>query len=123
LYRLIVGIATERNINYISKTWGKTLVSCVAFNTSMCTIAFISFTQSNVACITNICTIKFIETSGAFWKTEDSLYNEFNLDNKTPKTIQCLMRGKTDDQMANHFNTNNPSVIGLENIYQNEFYR
>jgi hypothetical protein len=33
------------------------------------------------------------------------------------------MRGKTDDQMAYHFNTNNPSVIGLENIYQNEFYR
>ena len=119
----IVGIATERNINYISKTCGKALVSCVAFNTSMCTIAFISFTQSNVACITNICTIKSIETSGAFWKTEDSLYNEFNLDNKTPKTIQYLMRGKTDDQMANHFNTNNLSVIGLENIYQNEFYR
>jgi hypothetical protein len=31
--------------------------------------------------------------------------------------------GKTDDQMANHFYTNNLSVIGLENIYQNEFYR
>jgi hypothetical protein len=54
MYVSIVGIATERNINYISKTWGKTLVSCVAFNTSMCTIAFISFTEGNVACITNI---------------------------------------------------------------------
>jgi hypothetical protein len=31
--------------------------------------------------------------------------------------------GKTNDQMPNHFNTNNLSVIGLENIYQNEFYR
>ena len=119
----IVGIVTERNINYISKTCGKALVSCVAFNTSMCTIAFISFTQSNVACITNICTIKSIETSGAFWKTEDNLYNEINLDNKIPKIIQFLVGGKTDDQMANHFYTNNLSVIGLENIYQNEFYR
>ena len=33
------------------------------------------------------------------------------------------MRGKTDDQMTNNFYTNNLSVIGLENIYQNEFYR
>jgi hypothetical protein len=94
MYVSIVGIATERNINYISKTWGKTLVSCVAFNTSMCTIAFISLTQSNVACITNICTIKSIETSGAFWKTEDSLYNEFNLDNKTDKIRVNLRKRK-----------------------------
>ena len=94
MYVSIVGIATERNINYISKTWGKTLVSCVAFNTSMCAIAFISFTQSNVACITNIGTIKSIETSGAFWKTEDNLYNEFNLDNKTDKIRVNLWKRK-----------------------------
>ena len=72
-------------LNYISKTWGKTLVSCVAFHTSMCTIAFISFTQSNIACIANICTIKSIETSGAFWKTEDSLYNKKNCQKKEKK--------------------------------------
>ena len=72
-------------LNYISKTWGKTLVSCVAFHTSMCTIAFISFTQSNIACIANICTIKSIETSGAFWKTEDSLYNKKKLPKKKKK--------------------------------------
>jgi hypothetical protein len=83
-------------LNYISKTWGKTLVSCVAFNTSMCTIAFISFTQSNIACIANICTIKSIETSGAFWKTEDSLYNELFLPKKRkrkPQVDPCISSG------------------------------
>ena len=72
-------------LNYISKTWGKTLVYCVAFHTSMCTIAFISFTQSNITCIANICTIKSIETSGTFWKTEDNLYNELFLPKKKKK--------------------------------------
>jgi hypothetical protein len=83
-------------LNYISKTWGKTLVSCVVFNTSMCTIAFKSFTQCNVACITNICTIKSIETSGAFWKTEDNLYNELFLPKKRkrkPQIDPCISSG------------------------------
>jgi hypothetical protein len=41
-------------VNYISKTWDKTLMSFEAFDTSMCAISFKSFTQSIVACFTMV---------------------------------------------------------------------